>query len=55
VPHTSLTLGWGQKNNLRAGAPFLQEQTEKVGVIQPGEEKAQRRPYYGLSVIKGSI
>jgi len=26
-----------------------------VGVVQPGEEKALRRPYCDLSVLKGGL
>jgi len=31
----------------------LSEQAERVGAVQPGEEKAAGRPYCSLSVLKG--
>jgi len=34
----------GHKNDLRAGAPLLWRKAERVGAVQPGEEKAPRRP-----------
>lgn len=37
----------------RAGTPLLLRQSEKIGVIQPGEGKAARRPYSDLPVSKG--
>jgi len=40
----------GHKNYSRAGAPLLWGQTERVGAIQPGEEKAAGRPYHSLPV-----
>ena len=33
--------------------PSLQGQAERAGAVQPGEEKAPRRPDSGLSVCKG--
>ena len=36
-----------------AGAPPLRGQAERIGVVQPGEEKAPGRPYSGLPVVKG--
>jgi len=44
----------GHKNDQGAGA-LLQGQAERVGGVQPGEEKAVGRPYCGLSVIKGGL
>ncbi|KAK4827389.1 hypothetical protein QYF61_017794 [Mycteria americana] len=38
----------GHENDLRAGTPLLQGQAERVGVVQPGEEKAVGRPYSSL-------
>lgn len=37
----------------RAGTPLLLRQPEKIGVIQPGEGKAARRPYSDLPVSQG--
>ena len=45
----------GHKNHQRAGASLLRGQAERVGVVQPGEEKAAGRPYCGLSVPKGGL
>ena len=45
----------GHENDLRAGASLLQGQAERPGVAQPGEEKAARRPYCSLSVLKGGL
>ena len=39
----------------RAGAPLLWGQAERVGLVQPGEEKAAGRPDCSLSVLKGSL
>ena len=38
----------------RAGAPPLRGQAERAGALQPGEEKALRRPYSGLPVPEGA-
>ncbi|PKU40336.1 hypothetical protein llap_9362 [Limosa lapponica baueri] len=35
----------GHKNDQRNGATLLYGKTERVGVVQPGEEKALERPY----------
>jgi len=32
----------------KSGAPPLREQAERVGALQPEEEKAPRRPYSGF-------
>ena len=45
----------GYKNDPRAGAPLLRGQAERVGLVQPGEEKAVGRPDCSLSVLKGSL
>ena len=42
------------KNAQRAGAPLLRGQSDRVGVVQPGEEKAPGRPYRGLSLPNGA-
>ncbi|GAB0202500.1 hypothetical protein GRJ2_002715600 [Grus japonensis] len=34
----------GHRDDARAGAPLLWRQAERVGVVQPGEEKAVGRP-----------
>jgi len=38
----------GDEKDQRAGAPLLGGKAERVGVIQPGEEKAVGRPYSSL-------
>ncbi|GAB0189068.1 mitochondrial enolase superfamily member 1 [Grus japonensis] len=43
------------KDGQRAGAPLLQGQAERVGVVQPGEEKAAGRPYRSLPVPEGGL
>ncbi|KAK4827360.1 hypothetical protein QYF61_017285 [Mycteria americana] len=45
----------GHENDPRAGAPLLRGQAERVGVVQPGEEKAAGRPYSSLPVLKGGL
>ncbi|PKU42453.1 rna-directed dna polymerase from mobile element jockey-like [Limosa lapponica baueri] len=45
----------GHKNGQRAGAPLLQGQAERAGVVQPGEEKALGRPYGSLPVLKRGL
>ena len=40
------------KNDSRDGTPTLQEQAERSGDVQHGEEKALERPHYSLSVSK---
>ena len=45
----------GHKDDQRAGAPPLRGQAERVGVLQPGEEKAPRRPYSSLPVPEGGL
>ena len=41
------------KDDPRAGAPLLWRRAERVGAVQPAEEKAPGRPCCGLSVLKG--
>jgi len=36
------------------GAPLLRGKAERVGAVQPGEEKAVGRPYCSLSPLKGA-
>jgi len=45
----------GHKNDQRDGTPLLRGKAERVGAVQPGEEKAPGRPYCGLSVLKGGL
>jgi len=40
----------GHRNDPRNGTALLQGQGERAGAVQPGEEKASRRPESGLSV-----
>ena len=40
---------------MRARVPPLQGQAERAGALQPGEEKAPRRPYRGLPVPEGGL
>jgi len=39
---------------MRTGTPLLQRKSERVGVVQPGEENAPGRAYCGLGVLKGA-
>ena len=45
----------GRKDDQKAGAPPLLEQSEVAGVFQPGEEKDLRRHYRGLPVREGGL
>ena len=45
----------GHKNDQRALTPLLWGKAERVGAVQPGEEKALRRPNRSLSVHEGSL
>ena len=45
----------GYKDDPRAGAPLLWGQAERVGAVQPGEEKAPGRPCSSLPVPEGSL
>jgi len=40
------------KNDLRAGTPLLRRKAERVGAVQPGEEKVVGRLYCSLPVLK---
>ena len=39
----------------KTGAPLLWRKTERIGVVQLGEEKAQGRPHSSFSVPKGGL
>lgn len=41
----------GYKDDQRSGAPPLSRQPEGAGILQPGEEKAERRPQLQTSSI----
>ena len=43
------------KNDQRAAAALLGGKAERVGAVQPGEEKATGRPYSSLSVPEGGL
>ena len=43
------------KTDQRAGKPLLWGKAERVGAVQPGEEKTSGTPYCGLSVLKGGL
>ncbi|PKU46594.1 rna-directed dna polymerase from mobile element jockey- hypothetical protein [Limosa lapponica baueri] len=45
----------GHKDDQRAEAPLLRGQAERVGVVQPVEEKAPGRPYGSIPVPKGGL
>ena len=45
----------GHKKDKRDGTPLLQGKAERVGAVQPGEEKVPERPYSILSVLKGGL
>ena len=45
----------GHKNDARAGAPLLGGKAERVGTVQPGEEKAPGRLYSSLPVPEESL
>jgi len=44
----------GHRNDQRAGTPLLGGKAERVGAVQPGEEKAARRPYSSLRAPEGA-
>jgi len=46
---------YGAEDDPRAGAPPLQRRAEGAGLVQPGEEKAARRPHCHLLVFKGGL
>jgi len=45
----------GHKDGPRAEAPLLRGKAERVGAVQPGEEKAAGRPDCSLSVPEGGL
>ncbi|PKU47355.1 rna-directed dna polymerase from mobile element jockey- hypothetical protein [Limosa lapponica baueri] len=45
----------GHKDNQRARVPLLCKQSERLGVVQLGEEKAPGRPYSSLPVLKEGL
>ena len=45
----------GHKNELRDGASLLGGQAERVGAVQPREEKTLGRPCCDLLVLKGGV
>ena len=45
----------GHENDQRAGATLLWRKAERVGLVQPWEEKVAGRSYCGLSVLKGGL
>jgi len=45
----------GHKNDPQSGEPLLGGQAERVGLVQPGEENASRRPYSICPVLKGGL
>ena len=47
--------GGGHKNDPRGGTLLLGGKAERVGAVQPGEEKALGTPYSGPPVLKGGL
>ena len=45
----------GHKDDPKAGAPLLWGKAERVGAVQPREEKAPGRPYSSLPVPEGRL
>jgi len=45
----------GHKDDLRAGTPLPRGKAERVGAVQPGEEKAAGRPSSSLSAPEGGL
>jgi len=45
----------GHKNDPRDGTALLWGQAERAGAVQPGEEKALRRPHSNLAVTEGDL
>ena len=45
----------GHENDPRHGKPTLQGQAERTVAVQPGGQKALRRPGSGFSVSKGEL
>ena len=44
----------GHKNDQKAGTPLLRGKADRVGVVQPREEKAPGRPLSSLPVPEGT-
>lgn len=45
--------GEGHRADHRTGAPPLEEEVERIGAVQPGEEKALKRPQRTFQCLKG--
>ena len=45
----------GHKNDQRDGTPILRGKAERVGAVQPGEEKALERPCSSILVSEGGL
>ncbi|PKU49662.1 protein themis isoform x2 [Limosa lapponica baueri] len=45
----------GHEDDQRAGTPPIMAQIERVGVVQPGEEKTQGRSYSSLPVPRRGL
>jgi len=45
----------GHKNDPRDVTSLPWGKAERVGIVQPGEEKAPGRPYCGLPVLNGGL
>jgi len=45
----------GHKNDHKDGTPLLCGKDERVGVVQPGQEKAPGRPFSSLPVPEGGL
>jgi len=43
----------GHKNDQRDGTALLRGKAERIGAVQPGEEKVPGRPYHSLPVPEG--
>lgn len=45
----------GHENSQWGGTSLHWGQAERVGIVQPGEEKALGKPYCSLSIYKGDL
>ena len=45
----------GHEDDQGAAVPLLQRQADRAGLVQPGKQKAARRPHCSLPVFKGSL
>ena len=45
----------GHKGDQRAGTPLLGEKAERVGAVQPGEEKTPGRPHSSIPLPEGGL